>query len=55
MGNIDREADEFFKQEEEKAVDALHEALWIDRFLKICAGHIEKGFLQMDMPLIEAL
>ncbi|MDO8466599.1 MAG: hypothetical protein Q7S83_00470 [bacterium] len=53
--DIDKEAVELFKKEDEKAVDELHEALKIDGAVKLMAGYIEKGFLTHDEPLIQAL
>lgn len=55
MDDVDKEAAEFFEQEKEKAVNALQEALSIERILKACLKYIDNEFLRMDMPLIEAL
>ena len=53
--NFDKEAAEFFKKEDEKAVTALQEALHIDRMLKLCLKYIQRGLITVDMPLIEVL
>lgn len=53
--NFDNEAAKFFEQEDEKNVDALHEAFRIDRALKLCLKYIKEGLIREDMPLMEAL
>ncbi len=53
--DIDKEAVELFKTEDEKVVEALHEAFKINRAVELLLGYIEKGFLTDDTPLMEAL
>ena len=52
---FDKKAAEFFKQEEERAVAALQEAMHIDNAITLCVKYLEEGMLKMDMPLIGAL
>ncbi len=53
--DIDKEAAALFKEDDEKAVDELHEACKLDGVVKLIAGYIKNGFLAHDMPLIQAL
>lgn len=53
--DIQKEAADFYKKEDEKAVDELQEAFNINRLTKSMVEYMDKGFLSPDMPLIEAL
>lgn len=53
--DIDKEAAELFKKEDDRVVNDLHEAWKLDRALKLMDGYLKSGFLTTDMPLIDAL
>ncbi|OGZ29406.1 MAG: hypothetical protein A2931_03370 [Candidatus Niyogibacteria bacterium RIFCSPLOWO2_01_FULL_45_48] len=53
--DFDKEAAKFWEDEKERAVKDLQEALRIDQSLKLFMGYLEKGILNPDMPLGEAL
>ena len=53
--DLDKEAAELFREEDEKTVEDLQEALHIDKLLKLMVGYLGRGFLTDDMPLMWAL
>ena len=50
-----KESEKFFKEENEKAVTELQEALHIDQTLKLFVKYLNNNFLDEDMSLMEAL
>lgn len=53
--DIDKEAAEFYKKDQEKMVDELQEALHIQGIVKQMVDYIKKGVVSVDMPLVDAL
>ncbi len=53
--DLDKEIAKFWEEEKERAVKDLQEALHIDQSLKLFLGYLEKGMLNPDMPLGDAL
>ena len=50
-----KDVEKFFKEENEKAVADLQEALHIDQVLKLFVKYLNNELLDEDMPLMEAL